>query len=417
MKLSFLLAQFPGMPEMPDVPVDSIPNPKQELAALKTLSFDELINRLVTDIVEFAIHLAIAIVVFYVGRFVINKLYSFVSAVLARREVEESLSSFILSLVRIVLYFILIVTVIGILGINTSSFLAIFASVGVAIGMALSGTLQNFAGGVLILLLKPYRIGDFIEAQGFTGTVTDIQIFSTWICTPDNKTIIIPNGGLSTGTITNWSKQHYRRIQWDVGISYGDDFRTAATVIHRILASVKEIVFLDEAGNVIEDRSDTVSAVEIEKEANNGTVLDEEHDMEGSTHALASAASKDVSSHEQPETPERKSAMGRFFGGIGRWFAARRARVAERQRAQATSISAVRQRPPQSPSVNISTLADSSVNLVVRAWVASSAYWPVYYYVLQQIYALQPSAGYNFPFPQMDVHIVPQSPADDAPKG
>ena len=418
MKLSFLLAQFPGMPEMPDVPVDSIPSAKQELAALKTLSFDELINRLVTDVVEFAIHLAIAIVVFYVGRFIINKLYSFVSAVLARREVEESLSSFILSLVRIVLYFILIVTVIGILGINTSSFLAIFASVGVAIGMALSGTLQNFAGGVLILLLKPYRIGDFIEAQGFTGTVTDIQIFSTWICTPDNKTIIIPNGGLSTGTITNWSKQHYRRIQWDVGISYGDDFRTAATVIHRILASVKEIVFLDEEGNVIENRPDTVSAVEIEKEANNGTVLDEEHDMEGSTHALVPGASAgENKASGEPEAPKQPSAVRRMLGGIGRWFAARRARVAERQKAQAASISAVRQRPPQSPSVNISTLADSSVNLVVRAWVASSAYWPVYYYVLQQIYALQPSAGYNFPFPQMDVYIVPSSPADDAPKG
>ena len=248
MKLSFLLAQFPGMPELP---TDSIPDPKQELASLKSLSFDELINRLVSDVVEFAVHLAIAILVFYVGRFIINKLYSFVSAVLSRREVEESLSSFILSLVRIVLYFILIVTVIGILGINTSSFLAIFASVGVAIGMALSGTLQNFAGGVLILLLKPYRIGDFIEAQGFTGTVTDIQIFSTWICTSDNKTIIIPNGGLSTGTITNWSKQNYRRIQWDVGISYGDDFRSAARAIHRIMASVKEIVFLDADGNII----------------------------------------------------------------------------------------------------------------------------------------------------------------------
>ncbi len=410
MKLSFLLAQFPGMPEMPDIPTDSLPSPKEELAALKSLSFDELVNRLVTDVVEFAVHLAIAIVVFYVGRFVLNKLYSFVASVLARREVEESLATFILSLVRIVLYFILIVTVIGILGINTSSFLAIFASVGVAIGMALSGTLQNFAGGVLILLLKPYRIGDFIEAQGFTGTVTDIQIFSTWICTPDNKTIIIPNGGLSTGTITNWSKQHYRRIQWDVGISYGDDFRSAATVIHRILASVSEIVFLDEEGNVIENRPDTISAVEIEKEANNGTVLDEEHDMDDATHAAP--APKPAA--EPKEEPAKPTGVRRLFGGITHWFAVRKARVEARQRAQASSMNAVRQRPPQSPSVNISALADSSVNLVVRAWVASSAYWPVYYYVLQQIYALQPSAGYNFPFPQMDVHLVPASPAPEA---
>ena len=409
MKLSFLLAQFPGMPELP---TDSIPDPKQELASLKSLSFDELINRLVSDVVEFAVHLAIAILVFYVGRFIINKLYSFVSAVLSRREVEESLSSFILSLVRIVLYFILIVTVIGILGINTSSFLAIFASVGVAIGMALSGTLQNFAGGVLILLLKPYRIGDFIEAQGFTGTVTDIQIFSTWICTSDNKTIIIPNGGLSTGTITNWSKQNYRRIQWDVGISYGDDFRSAARAIHRIMASVKEIVFLDAEGNIIADRPDTVSAVEIEKEANNGTVLDEQRDVDSSQPRQAPSAPSAAQPASEPEAKPKKKTM---FSRMGRWFAARKARVAERHRAQAATISAVRQRPPQSPSVNISGLADSSVNLVVRAWVASSAYWPVYYYVLQQIYALQPKEDYNFPFPQMDVHIVPQTPPADAP--
>ena len=341
MKLSFLLAQFPGMPELP---TDSIPDPKQELASLKSLSFDELINRLVSDVVEFAVHLAIAILVFYVGRFIINKLYSFVSAVLSRREVEESLSSFILSLVRIVLYFILIVTVIGILGINTSSFLAIFASVGVAIGMALSGTLQNFAGGVLILLLKPYRIGDFIEAQGFTGTVTDIQIFSTWICTSDNKTIIIPNGGLSTGTITNWSKQNYRRIQWDVGISYGDDFRSAARAIHRIMASVKEIVFLDAEGNIIADRPDTVSAVEIEKEANNGTVLDEQRDVDSSQPRQAPSAPSAAQPASEPEAKPKKKTM---FSRMGRWFAARKARVAERHRAQAATISAVRQRPPR----------------------------------------------------------------------
>ena len=387
-------------------PNDSIPTPKQQLAELKTLSFDELINRLVNDVVEFAIHLVIAILVFYFGRFIIRKLYAFISNVLARRNVEVSLSTFILSLVRIVLYFILIVTVIGILGINTSSFLAIFASVGVAIGMALSGTLQNFAGGVLILLLKPYRINDFIEAQGFTGTVTDIQIFSTWICTSDNKTIIIPNGGLSTGTITNWSKQDYRRVQWDVGISYGDNFRTTAEAIHKILASVREVVYVDAHGEVITDRPDAVSAVEIEKTLNNGTVLNEMRDMDKEIEP--------VETHRVE--PEKRSLFSRLFGGIGRWFAARRAKVAERARAKAVVVNAVRQRPPQSPSVNISALADSSVNLVVRAWVESSAYWPVYYYVLQQIYSLQPTGGYNFPFPQMDVHIVspsePKKPAE-----
>ena len=147
-----------------------------------------------------------------------------------------------LSLVRIVLYFILIVTVIGILGIETSSFLALFASAGVAIGMALSGTLQNFAGGVLILLLKPYRIGDYIEAQGFAGTVTKIEIFNTIICTPDNKSIIIPNGGLSTGSINNYSTQEYRRVDWPLGISYGDSFENARDAILKMLSTDPRVI-------------------------------------------------------------------------------------------------------------------------------------------------------------------------------
>jgi len=216
MNLYSLLAQIPLT-----LPADSIPTPAQDLKALKSLSFDELINRMVSGLVEFAIHLAIAILVFYVGKFIIRRLFTITATILHRRNVEQSLTTFVLSLIKILLYFILIITVIGILGINTSSFLAVFASVGVAIGMALSGTLQNFAGGVLILLLKPYKIGDYIEAQGFAGTVTEIQIFHTIICTPDNKSIIIPNGGLSTGSINNWSRQRYRRVQWDIGISYG----------------------------------------------------------------------------------------------------------------------------------------------------------------------------------------------------
>ena len=138
-------------------PADSVPSVHNELASLKNMSFDDLITKLVGDIVHFAISLAVAIVVFYAGKFIITRLYNITASILIRRNVDESLSTFILSFLRIVLYFILIVTVIGILGIPTSSFLALFASAGVAVGMALSGTLQNFAGGVLILLLKPYR--------------------------------------------------------------------------------------------------------------------------------------------------------------------------------------------------------------------------------------------------------------------
>ncbi len=180
--------------------------------AFKALSLEDLISKLAHSMVDFAFHLAIAILVFYIGKFVIRRIYVVLSTIMIRRKMDKSLSTFVLSLVRMVLYFILVVTVIGILGINTSSFIAIFASAGVAIGMALSGTLQNFAGGVLILLLKPYKVGDYIEAQGYAGTVTEIQIFSTIICTYDNKSIIIPNGGLSTSSINNWSRLPPHRL-------------------------------------------------------------------------------------------------------------------------------------------------------------------------------------------------------------
>lgn len=212
------------------------------LKALESMSLDDLMSRMVNGLVEFAIHLAIAILVFYVGKFIITKIYKVVDAIFLRRNLDRSLATFILSLIRILLYFILIITVIGILGINTSSFLAIFASAGVAIGLALSGTLQNFAGGVLILLLKPYKIGDYIEAQGYAGSVKEIQIFSTIINTPDNKQIIIPNGPLSTSSINNYSKEDYRRVDWTVSVAYGDDVDVAIGAIKDILLSDKRVV-------------------------------------------------------------------------------------------------------------------------------------------------------------------------------
>lgn len=224
-------------------PTDSISSAVfPSIKDLSVTSLDSLIEKTVTNITDFAINLAIAITVFYVGKFIIKKLYKLVQKILLRRNVDQSLTTFTLSFVKIVLYFILLIIVIGIIGIETSSFLALFASAGVAIGMALSGTLQNFAGGVLILLLKPYKIGDYIEAQGYAGTVKEIQIFHTVICTPDNKSIIIPNGGLSTGSINNYSKEEYRRVDWEIGISYGDNVETARKVILDILNKDERVV-------------------------------------------------------------------------------------------------------------------------------------------------------------------------------
>ena len=161
--------------------------------------------------------------------------------VMEKRNVDLSLRTFSESFLKITLTITLFIVIIGILGINTSSFVALFASAGVAIGMALSGTLQNFAGGVMILLFKPYKVGDFIEAQGQTGTVKQIQIINTVLNTVDNKVIIIPNGGSSTGIINNYSKEGTRRVDWEFGSSYGNDYDRAKEVLLQLIAADERI--------------------------------------------------------------------------------------------------------------------------------------------------------------------------------
>lgn len=223
-----------------DEPIVEVPTnliDKSFWEGLKGLSFDEFIATLANGLISFAFKLGIAIIVLYIGRFIIRKLYKTVFHIMTSRHVDASLTTFVLSLVKIILYFILIITIVGILGIETSSFLALFASAGVAIGMALSGTLQNFAGGVLILLLKPYKVGDYIEVQGFSGTVKSIQLFSTIINTIDNKAIILPNGVLSTSSINNYSLEKYRRVDWDISLSYGTDIADAKEKIMSMLIS------------------------------------------------------------------------------------------------------------------------------------------------------------------------------------
>ncbi len=216
------------------------------LKNISAASVDEFLQKFIEGAVEFTISIIIAAIVFYIGKFIIYRAHKLVEKILQKRQAEKSLTTFILSLAKIVMMFVLIIIVIGILGIETSSFLALFASAGVAVGMALSGTLQNFAGGVLILLLKPYKVGDFIEAQGYSGTVKEIQIFHTVINTPDNKSILIPNGGLSTGSINNASKEKFRRVDWTISVSYGDDVDKAKKVILEILNSDKRVLQNDD---------------------------------------------------------------------------------------------------------------------------------------------------------------------------
>ena len=203
--------------------------------SLSTMSLDTLVNKLIDLSVSFGSKLLVALLVFFIGRWIVKKLNRLVIYILTKRHVEASLATFTKSLVSITLNFTLVIIIISVLGIETSSFIALFASAGVAVGMALSGTLQNFAGGVMILLFKPFKVGDYIEAQGQSGTVKEIQIFNTIITTTDNKVIIIPNGGLSTGIMMNYSKESQRRVDWVFGIGYGDSYEHAKTVIARLL--------------------------------------------------------------------------------------------------------------------------------------------------------------------------------------
>ena len=182
---------------------------------------DLALNNITEYLVTLGKNLLAAIIIYIVGKFVIGKLLKLIRRIMQKREVEPSLFTFLDSLCTIGLYIILAVSIVAVLGIETTSIAALLASAGVAIGMALSGTLQNFAGGVMILVLKPFKVGDLIEAQGNLGTVRMIQIFSTVITTPDNQTIIIPNGGLATGTIKNITKENRRRVDIDINVAYG----------------------------------------------------------------------------------------------------------------------------------------------------------------------------------------------------
>jgi small conductance mechanosensitive channel len=175
-----------------------------------------------------------AIVVWIIGGWVIKAIGRGVEKALNKSKTDASLTPFLTGLVNGLLRVMLIITVLGMLGIEMTSFIAILGAAGLAVGMALSGTLQNFAGGVMILIFKPFKKGDVIEAQGYTGSVSEIQIFNTIMKTPDNKTIIIPNGGLSTSSMINYSTEATRRVDWTIGIAYGDDADKAREVIKRL---------------------------------------------------------------------------------------------------------------------------------------------------------------------------------------
>ena len=200
------------------------------------ISIKELLPKITELAIDMSARIVGAILIYIIARWLTKRIIKLMITIFERRNIDISLRSFLTSLVKISLNIMIIVSIVGILGINTSSFIALFASAGLAIGMALSGTLQNFAGGLIVLVIKPYKVGDFIEAQGYSGSVKEISIFNTLINTIDNKTIIIPNGGLSTGIINNFSQEETRRVDWTFGIAYGDSYDLAKETIADLLS-------------------------------------------------------------------------------------------------------------------------------------------------------------------------------------
>ncbi len=356
---------------IPDIASDTAKNleaPVEGLASqLKHVPIDQILEKLLSTAVDFALKLVAAIIVFYVGKLIINRIHRSIKKIFIRRNVERSLSTFMLSVIKITLLFFLIIIVISILGIQTSSFIALFASAGVAIGMALSGTLQNFAGGVLILLIKPYKVGDFIEFQGFTGTVKEIQIFNTILNTPDNKCIMIPNGGLSTGSINNYSKEAYRRVDWTINLAYGDDYEVAKKAIMRIISEDDRIV-----KKYLED----------DKTYRQSLITPEEQQK------------ADIAA-ELLEKGKRKLL---FF----RRKPKKEVAVEENK----TAIpAATLPKTDCSPFIALGALSASSIDIIVRVWTPTQYYWGVYFDLNARFYKELPEAGLNFPFPQMDIHM------------
>ena len=184
---------------------------------------------------EYGTKLIGAIIVLFIGLWASKGLTNGFDRLMVKSKLDDSLRPFLRSLIATLLKVLLGISIMGMLGIEMTSFIAILASAGLAVGMALSGTLQNFAGGVMILIFKPFKVGDFIDAQGHAGTVKEIQIFVTILTTPDNITIIIPNGGLSNGSLTNYSSRSTRRVDWKVGVAYGERVEKVRKVIRKLI--------------------------------------------------------------------------------------------------------------------------------------------------------------------------------------
>ena len=272
-------------------------------SAITSEQINEAINKLIDGGIDLGGRILAALIIFIIGKTLVSWANRIFAKMLEQRKVEPSIQSFLKSIVNITLLVLLFLAVIGKLGIELTSFAALLASAGVAVGMALSGNLSNFAGGVIILVFRPYKVGDYIEAStGASGTVTDIQIFHTVLTTPDNKVVFAPNGAMSGAVVTNYSRMDLRRLDFTFGVEYGTDFDLVKKTLQEIISKDNRILL-------------------------------------------------------EP-----------------------------------------------APMIELSALADSSVNVMVRVWVKASDYWAVNFDMNKHVYATFNEKGISFPFPQFTVH-------------
>ena len=298
---TFLATEDPASLIVPDSVQKA--NFAKAVEKIANIDYHALLQSLLSESVWILIKILIALAIYFVGRWIVRRILKLVDVAMQHRNVDISLRSFTRNTISTVFTLLLVLIVVSTLGVNVTSLIAVASAATLAIGMALSGTAQNFAGGVMILLMKPYRVGDYISAQGQSGTVRDIKLFSTVITTADNQTIYIPNNSIATAIIDNYSTADLRRVDWSVGISYGDDVDVARKAVLAMLAADSRIL-------------------------------------------------------KDPE-----------------------------------------------PVVWVAALADSSVNLTIRAWVKNSDYWNVFFEHNEEFYKELPKHGLSFPFPQMDVHV------------
>ncbi len=212
-------------------------------------NYQEYLDKAIGLIVQYGGNIVLAIITLIVGLWLVKRLTKVFRRTLEKREIDASLIPFLSSLINALLKVLVIISVAGMVGVEMTSFVAVLGAAGLAVGLALQGSLSNFAGGVLILILKPFKVGDFIEGAGTAGTVREIQIFYTYLTTPQGQEIIVPNGQLSNNTITNYSFNDTRRIDMTFGIGYDDDIDKAKAILHKIAG--EESRFLEEQGVTI----------------------------------------------------------------------------------------------------------------------------------------------------------------------